>query len=74
MFDGCSYSDEESDSGEEFVCEPETFLMNKMGLAENALFEVINDHQAEVKVGSIIYYFVCVIDRNRVLLNFEWHI
>uniref|UniRef100_A0A1J3JYB8 mRNA export factor GLE1 n=1 Tax=Noccaea caerulescens TaxID=107243 RepID=A0A1J3JYB8_NOCCA len=42
-------SDEESDSDDEFDCEPETFLMSKMGLAENALYEVINDHQAEVK-------------------------
>ncbi|XP_024009162.1 protein GLE1 [Eutrema salsugineum] len=41
------YLSDESD--DEFDCEPESFLMSKMGLAENALYEVINDHQTEVK-------------------------
>ncbi|KAG5387201.1 hypothetical protein IGI04_038671 [Brassica rapa subsp. trilocularis] len=41
------YLSDESD--DEFDCEPESFLLSKMGLAESALYEVINDHQTEVK-------------------------
>ncbi|KAF8104564.1 hypothetical protein N665_0171s0067 [Sinapis alba] len=37
------------DSDDEYDCEPESFLLSKMGLAESALYEVINDHQTEVK-------------------------
>ncbi|KAH0866320.1 hypothetical protein HID58_083531 [Brassica napus] len=40
-------SDDESD--DELGCEPESFLLSKTGLAESALYEVINDHQTEVK-------------------------
>lgn len=47
----CSYSDESDD---EFDCEPESSLMSKMGLTECVLYEVINDHQNEVKVGGIV--------------------
>ncbi|KAG2264731.1 hypothetical protein Bca52824_071810 [Brassica carinata] len=42
----CAYNDESDD---EFDCEPESFLLSKMGFAESALYEVINDHQTEVK-------------------------
>ncbi|CAN6841293.1 unnamed protein product, partial [Brassica oleracea] len=45
----CAYSDESDD---EFDCEPESFLLSKMGLAESALYEVINDHQTEVKIET----------------------
>ncbi|CDY16065.1 BnaC08g40580D [Brassica napus] len=41
------YLSDESD--DEFDCEPESFLLTKMGLAESALYEVINDYQTEVK-------------------------
>ncbi|KAL0884906.1 hypothetical protein Bca101_008888 [Brassica carinata] len=41
------YLSDESD--DEFDCEPESFLLSKMGLAESAIYEVINDHQTEVK-------------------------
>ncbi|CAH8382438.1 unnamed protein product [Eruca vesicaria subsp. sativa] len=41
------YLSDESD--DEFDGETESFLLSKMGLAENALYEVINDHQTEVK-------------------------
>ncbi|XP_018460868.2 mRNA export factor GLE1 [Raphanus sativus] len=44
---GCDESDDDSD--EEYDCEPESFLLSKMGLAESALYEVINDHLTEVK-------------------------
>lgn len=47
----CSYSDESDD---EFDHEPE-YMMNKMSLAESALYEVINDHQTEIKVGRVFY-------------------
>jgi nucleoporin GLE1 len=40
------YLSDESD--EEFDHEPE-YMMNKLGLAESALYEVINDHQTEIK-------------------------
>ncbi|KAG2267999.1 hypothetical protein Bca52824_062554 [Brassica carinata] len=48
-------SDEEEErsfdeSDDEFDCEPESFLMSNMGLAENVLYEVINDRQTHVKV------------------------
>ncbi|CAN7017823.1 unnamed protein product [Brassica oleracea var. botrytis] len=45
----CAYSDESDD---EFDYEPESFLLSKMGLAESALYEVINDHQTEVKIET----------------------
>jgi len=48
----CSYSDE---SDEEFDHEPE-YMMNKLGLAESALYEVINDHQTEIKVGRFVLF------------------
>ncbi|CAN8312126.1 unnamed protein product [Cochlearia groenlandica] len=41
------YLSDESD--DEFVFEPESSLMSKMALAENALYQVTNDHQIEVK-------------------------
>ncbi|CAH2037994.1 unnamed protein product [Thlaspi arvense] len=41
------YLSDESD--DEFDCEPEPLLMSKMGVAENVLYEVINDQQIEVK-------------------------
>ncbi|CAG7867136.1 unnamed protein product [Brassica rapa] len=41
------YLSDESD--DEFDYEPESFLLSKMGLAESALYEVINDHETEVK-------------------------
>ncbi|XP_048597737.1 mRNA export factor GLE1-like [Brassica napus] len=44
--DDLYWSDESDD---EFDSEPESFLLSKMGLAESALYEVINDHQTEVK-------------------------
>ncbi|KAL0774102.1 hypothetical protein Bca101_039257 [Brassica carinata] len=44
------YLSDESD--DEFDCEPESFLLSKMGLAESALYEVINDHQTEVKIET----------------------
>ncbi|CAA0197935.1 unnamed protein product [Arabidopsis thaliana] len=40
------YLSDESD--DEFDHEPE-YMMNKLGLAESALYEVINDHQTEIK-------------------------
>ncbi|CAF1861051.1 unnamed protein product, partial [Brassica napus] len=43
----CAYSDESDD---EFDCEPESFLLSKMGLAESALYEVINDHQTGLRL------------------------
>lgn len=45
------YLSDESD--DEFDYEPESFLLSKMGLAESALYEVINDHETEVKVRQI---------------------
>lgn len=57
----CSYSDESDD---EFDCEPESSLMSKMGLTESTLYEVINDHQTQVKVGRILFL---LIDRYTVL-------
>ena len=53
-----SFSDDESD--DEFACETESFLLSKMGLAESALYEVINDHQTEVKVRQIDILAECV--------------
>lgn len=60
----CSYSDESD-------VEPESFLMNKMGLAESALYEVINDHQTEIKVGRV--YLFLLINRY-ILLNVSFRV
>lgn len=44
-----AYDESDDDSDDEYDCEPESFLLSKMGLAESALYEVINDHLTEVK-------------------------
>ncbi|KAJ0253350.1 Protein GLE1 [Hirschfeldia incana] len=44
-----AFDESDDDSDDEYDCEPESFLLSKMGLAESALSEVINDHQTDVK-------------------------
>ncbi|KAH0849719.1 LOW QUALITY PROTEIN: hypothetical protein HID58_096144, partial [Brassica napus] len=55
------------ESDDEFDSEPESFLLN--GLAESALYEVINDHQTEVKVRQIDTCWVKILGVNAEALD-----